>query len=256
MKVFVVNLERSKDRRKYMEDLLKDYKSLDVEFINGIDGNNLTDLRKKELFDIKRYEKTYLKKVRDGEIGCTLSHQKIYRTLLDSPYQYSLVFEDDLEINMDLNTILPDIEKWLMTDEPRVLLLSGWFWYSSSKIFIKDTKICNVIGAYLTHGYALNKAAAELMIDERPWYVADAWNIFKKRGIRICGLTPHPCDQDWSGVFNSEVLIEPMKKSKFFFKSWLQIKTDALVRHLSYLINHFEPVRNQHIREQELASGK
>ena len=38
MKTYVVNLEKSTDRKKYMTRLLADQPFLDVEFINAVDG--------------------------------------------------------------------------------------------------------------------------------------------------------------------------------------------------------------------------
>lgn len=81
MKTYVVNLARSIDRRVYMENLLKTYSNLDVEFIDAVDGRIMSEGECNESFDIKRFAKEMLKEVRPGEIGCTLSHQNVIKRL-------------------------------------------------------------------------------------------------------------------------------------------------------------------------------
>jgi glycoside transferase family 25 len=241
MKTYVVNLARSIDRRVYMENLLKTYSNLDVEFIDAVDGRIMSEGECNESFDIKRFAKEMLKEVRPGEIGCTLSHQKCYKKIVSDGEQSAVIFEDDLIFNEDITLLIPKIEDWLDCDEPRVLLLSGWFWHTSSHLFDKKHKISKVIDGYLTHGYALNRNAAKLMIDNKPWYVADSWNMFAKRGIKIYGLKPHPCDQDWSGIFTTVVNDENQRNVNFLdVKNWIKIKKRSAMQKLLKSLGKFE----------------
>lgn len=249
MKTYVVNLERSKDRKKYMDLLLKPYEYLDVEYIEAVDGRILSRTQIEIVFDCPKYESINLQKVRLGEIGCTLSHQKCYRKIVEEDIQSAIIFEDDLIINEDFNPIIPTMEKWLSSDEPRLLLLSGWFWYTTKKNFDSSHQICHVIGGFLTHSYALNLSAAKLMIDERPWYVADSWNMFIKRGINIMGLSPHICDQDWSGIFKSDVLTESNNRTKFNLMSWMNMMYNAAIKRTCIFLGLFESAKDMKIRE-------
>lgn len=199
MKTYVINLARSVDRRIYMKNLLNDYPSLDVEFIEAVDGKLMSEDERNKVFDANRFAKTTLKKVRPGEIGCTLSHQKCYKKIIDENISNCLIFEDDIIIKENIKGILREIENLLLSSKPTVVLLSGWFWYHKKRHLLENHEIAEVDEAYLTHAYALNKEAAYLMKDDRPWYVADDWKLFKKRGIKIFGLKPHPIDQDWGG---------------------------------------------------------
>lgn len=241
MKAYIVNLERSVDRRDYMIDLLAKYQGLDIELIKAVDGRLLTQNERHDLFNAERFSKTTLKEVRPGEIGCTLSHQKCYNQLIESGNRSAIIFEDDLVVNEDFTTIIPKIEAWLDHDEPRLLLLSGWFWYTTSSQFDRKHHISTVIDGYLTHSYALNKSAAKLMIDSRPWYVADAWKMFRQRGVKICGLRPHLFDQDWSGVFKTVVNDEKFINSRHIaFSNWINIKKRGLKQRLLKIIGKFE----------------
>lgn len=241
MKTYVINLARSTDRRSYMEKILSEYPQLDIEFIDAVDGRELIPKEREQVFDSERFEKTFFKKVRPGEIGCTLSHQKCYNQMLKTGVKTVLIFEDDLIINENLHLLLDKIDGWLNCDEPRLLLLSGWFWFSSTRPFDNKHKIAKVKDAYLTHSYALNLSAAKMMIDQRPWYVADAWDMFIKRGVKIYGLRPHICDQDWSGVFKTIVNDECQQPSySHGIRNFIITKKKSLIQKLLKLLGNFE----------------
>ena len=101
---------------------------LSAEFVEAVDARGMTEREKNVFFDTELFCKRYVKEVRPGEIGCTLSHQKCYRKLVESRDKYALILEDDIVIRHNIDTLVPEIEKLLNTDEPRVILLSGWYW--------------------------------------------------------------------------------------------------------------------------------
>ena len=78
----------------------------------------MTDKDKNDFFNTELFCKRYVKEVRPGEIGCTLSHQKCYRKLVESREKYALILEDDIVIRHKIDTLVPEIEKLLNTDEP------------------------------------------------------------------------------------------------------------------------------------------
>lgn len=241
MKVYIVNLERSVDRRSYMIDMLNNYQGLDIELIKAVDGRLLSEYERHTLFDTKRFSKTMLKEVRPGEIGCTLSHQKCYQRLIKSENKSAIIFEDDLVVKEDFTPLIPRIEAWLDNDESRLLLLSGWFYYTKSSTFDREHHISKVIDGCLTHGYALNRSAAKLMSDHQPWYVADAWDMFRRRGVKIYGLRPHLLDQNWSGVFKSVINDENSGESIHInLYSWINIKKRGLTQRILKLLGKVE----------------
>ena len=124
MKAYIVNLKSSLERRLYIKRLLQGYPSIQIEWIEAVDGRKLSNEKKEQLFDISQFQRHYLKEPRAGEIGCTLSHQQCYHTLLKSTEKSVLVFEDDIVLNANIEELIPEIEKFLNVDEPRVLLLS------------------------------------------------------------------------------------------------------------------------------------
>ena len=84
---FVINLKRRPDRLKAFQEIcpLKD-----VKVIYGFDGHTINEEsdKEKELF-----AKMPLKF--PGEIGCFISHLRIYETIIKANIPYALIMEDD-----------------------------------------------------------------------------------------------------------------------------------------------------------------
>ncbi|HDR2572978.1 TPA: glycosyltransferase family 25 protein, partial [Enterobacter ludwigii] len=76
MKIFIVNLKKSVERRKKMEAQLNAL-GLSAEFIEAVDGRLMSEEERKGVTANVNY--AFL----PGEIGCALSHQKIYKKMID-----------------------------------------------------------------------------------------------------------------------------------------------------------------------------
>ena len=84
------------------------------------DSLNLRDLEEiNSQFDFNRSRKLYGKTITAGEVGCTLSHRKIYKQIVDDNIPYALLLEDDMAIQRDLNLIdLDAVDKLLKSSKP------------------------------------------------------------------------------------------------------------------------------------------
>lgn len=128
MKTYIINLERSVDRKNNMEEQCRKLPFLDVEYINAVDGRSMNAEERAVAFDEKKFEKRYFSKVLPGEIGCTLSHQKCYRKIVDESLPYALILEDDISLFADIKVPLDVIERKMQIDTPQIVLLSGWYY--------------------------------------------------------------------------------------------------------------------------------
>ena len=126
---FVVNLERTPERKVYMNRLLSQFNFLDVSFIKAIDGKCLSEEELTNRFDRKLAYQRYGRNLNVGEIGCTLSHYQCYQKILREKLSYVLILEDDVTIMKELsiakeliahiNTNVPTILKKPLTNESR-----------------------------------------------------------------------------------------------------------------------------------------
>jgi glycosyl transferase family 25 len=93
--VYVINLDRSPHR---WASILPQVQQLDfpMKRIAAIDGRLLPETEIDKLMDKSSFLAFQGRPFHKGEVGAALSHVKAWKMLLDSPYAYALVFEDDV----------------------------------------------------------------------------------------------------------------------------------------------------------------
>lgn len=97
-KIFVINLERRKEKFLKLKKLA-DIIGLEVERFVGVDGDSLTTdhLHDEGIRLIPDYENMFDQRpMRLGEVGCFLSHYKIWEHIVDHGLDEVLVLEDDV----------------------------------------------------------------------------------------------------------------------------------------------------------------
>ena len=173
MIVFIINLKESSERRLKMQAQL-DKTELKYEFINGVNGKDLSDAELKEI--VYDYPNCMLTK---GEIGCALSHLSIYKKMVNENIEQALVLEDDAVLTHNIEDIISTIQKIDKLTKPNVYLLSYVDSYIKNKKL--DDNIFKVYQAILAHAYIINKKAAKRFISfQTPIkYEADMWWYFR-----------------------------------------------------------------------------
>lgn len=188
MKIFIVNLKESTGRRLKIESQLNALK-LEHEFIEAVNGRLLSP---DELTNsTERINYAFL----PGEVGCALSHQKIYKKMIDEGIESALILEDDVVLCDDFCEILKKTS--IPTKKPSVILLSR-----VNKFYKNPIK--NISGQYFlhktqhattTHSYIINKSGAKsLLANLYPiWMTADKWSLFEDLSwIDVKSIIPHP----------------------------------------------------------------
>ena len=124
------------------------------------------------------------------------------------------------------------------TENPRIILLSGWYWFKRTHDFISNYKLADVFDAYLTHAYVINRAAAELLIENRPFIIADDWGYIRQKGVKLQAVYPHIINQNWSGDLVTTVNIENTNKKsiKWYFRNMIHLAALKIL----YYTGHFE----------------
>lgn len=232
MRAYIINLAVATWRKEYMNNVLKSAVGLDIEYIEAINGKCLTDKEKEALFDERRFIRYFGKNIKRGEIGCVLSHQKCYKDLIDSDDEVAIVFEDDIVLKEPVEKIIGIIENAMPQDKPAVMLLSAWYWYFHKRRLNADHFICNVMDARLAHAYAINKQAAKIMYHPRPWFVADDWGFFRRKGVKIYSLLPQCVDQNWNPIFQSQTNTGEPPVSFFYFGAWIRNGIHSVMREI------------------------
>ncbi len=237
--VFVINLKRSKERRARAQEVLGSL-GLAYEFIEAVDGN---DLSEREVAEIRRNSADPRTRLRGGtnslsrgEIGCALSHLKVFELIVKDNLDYACIMEDDLVIKHagNLRTMLERDTLVALSQKGRfgfINLFPNWdntFWMNENFPNISVTKyntrwrrISIKEGLYMCKPckspmwgnvcYIVTKETCEILLKEarrtfRPSDVLTACSeIF---GVKSFLIDPAPIGHD----FDNPSTIDPHRK--------------------------------------------
>ena len=108
--IFIINLKRDVDRKIRMEEQLKKHDLQNYTFFEAIDGQN-EDLSKYDFKVIPEwYDPTHKKIMTKGEIGCALSHYKIWEKIAVGDFENVLILEDDALLSDDFSKKIEEID--------------------------------------------------------------------------------------------------------------------------------------------------
>lgn len=239
---YIVNLKSSYARKRYMQEVLSVYKELETEFVEAVDGRLFSEEQQRVVFDTDACARRNGRLLNLGEIGCTLSHRKCYKKLLDSSFPFVLILEDDISIIGDMNTVINDeVFNFMDNKKPRILFLSGDYWYWRKKHI---TKVCWAVGSY---AYFINRAAAEKILQIRkPFNVADDWDLYKSKGVGLYAIHPYVIDANISDL-PSDIQQEHWGNMKrlMSWKNILRSYSMGFIKRCLYWAGHFESkIRN------------
>ncbi len=189
MKIFVISLVRSTERRANVTKQLQDA-GLAFEFIDGVDGRALTPEFIETNVNQERYN--YWHELRHpGAIGCALSHRAAYERMVAENIPAAAILEDDIILSPHFARILAGLENQVRPEE--VILL---FFQSSQGIGLSRSPGAELPNGYKVYdikqftyfggavGYVLAQSTAQRMIQaQHPIYtIADDWSQFHNLG--------------------------------------------------------------------------
>lgn len=196
MRIFIISLKRSVDRRKVMSEHLARL-GLDFEFINGVDGNKLSPEEISKLYDEKwafRQEGRHLSR---GEIGCSLSHLKVYRKIVNEDLSYALILEDDVCLSPLIAGVLKAIEDTISPNMNEVFLMqensSVRFKKKGKKVYLIDGQFVfeELKSAQGTYAYVVTHNSAQSMVKTLTpvTHTADSWGwLIRQKIVNVYGI--------------------------------------------------------------------
>lgn len=108
MRIFVLSLLDSVERRENVSTLLKEYK-LNFEFIDGIDGRK-ADPHLLALYNEQEFIYNHGRKAVLGELGCYASHMLAWKKCIELN-EPIIIFEDDFRLKEGVVQALDECEK-------------------------------------------------------------------------------------------------------------------------------------------------
>ena len=103
--IYVINLKRRKDKLKKIMKRLNEIdpdENINIDIFRAVDGVNIDDnyLKKNNIKLSTRWKDPFKNtSINKGEIGCAISHHKIWSDIIKNNYNHALIVEDDGEFS-------------------------------------------------------------------------------------------------------------------------------------------------------------
>ena len=183
--IYVIHLKRSTDRKSYIKDKLA---GLNFELFRGVDGKKLdrTELKKKGLYDshlTKLFKKRKGQPAKDlplTRIGCALSHNSVYKDILENGYKRALILEDDVIVNTKALDIFPKAVNEL-PKEWELLYFGHWGANSNPSPILKIQKFLLSLAAIIFERFERLKMINQDVI--RCWFSRPYSKNLEKSGV-------------------------------------------------------------------------
>lgn len=205
MRVFVISLAKSGARRARMRKLLSQA-GMNAEFVDAQDGRELTDEHRAR-YDDKGAQLYYGTRMSDAEIGCFISHYRIYERISREDLDFALILEDDVDIDGDLSDVCRQIVHALKRfDIVRLHAVRSDVLHPNAKTVGKVVaQLNNNVSVYRVHrhilgacGYLVSNEGARKMIEagERIFLPIDhLMDRFWENGVDPLLVRPSPVRQ-------------------------------------------------------------
>lgn len=240
--VYVINLDRAPDRLAYVMPSVH-HLSFPVTRISGIDGKALTPAKIMPHLDVGRHLKYVGKEINAGTAGCSLSHIKAWKTFLASPYEYALIFEDDVSFDPALlqTAVLDALKMPSMWDivnlenHHRSLNLEIAPLQNNFELVLFLTPVTH------TGSYLLNRHAARQLLSKAfpillpvDYYFSRAWEL----NLKFTGILPNLVTQSMgtSNISETKSIVE--NKKSWHERGYAQL-TRAIYRVKSDVVRFF-----------------
>lgn len=177
-KIYCINLERRKDRWESVKnEFIKN--EIIVEKYNAIDGKIITNSSQ----------------LKDGEVGCLLSHLNILIDCQKNKVKNVLILEDDVQFCDDLNVkfsqYIKELPDWDMLYFGANHALCNP--YENNPPIKITNHIYRILHAYSTHAYAVNQNSYQYLIDNisKMMYPLDVTYSRIQKDLRVYLFRPH-----------------------------------------------------------------
>jgi len=259
--VFVINLPRDIQRLEDMGRQL-DALGLPYQIFEAVDGYALKP-EDMGFYDRKKRCRYFGRDLLPGELGCLLSHYKIYEKMDRDNIEYAVICEDDLIFENDFKDVLerllsPQMRSKVPWDVIRFL--------GSEKIYKRGCrKIVPLVAHYWlarlptapggAHGYLLSLKAARVMLShmQKNWLPIDTlqgrvWETgLETLVVHPAPLTPDPAAGSTIGDerFDKTVKLTGLEKTLFpLFRAWFKT-SENLGKRSVYVMSWFRDSRRK-----------
>ena len=193
--IYVINLEDNKPR---LDDVTQQLDALNLPFerIDAVAGKKLSADQIAQIYDKNANKSLHHRNLTVGEIGCYLSHRKIWQKMVDNQIERVLVLEDDIHVQPSLVECIKLVGTATGWDVLKIADFENVTPAASQTLnedfqLVSYNKVPN-----RTMGYFITLAAAKKMLRRNKIYrpVDVDFQFYSDFGISVCGLRPNCID--------------------------------------------------------------
>lgn len=101
LSAFVITLPRAIARKAQVARIVANC-PVECQVIDAVDGKQLSPAELNDVYKPNLYNPRYPFKLGTGEVGCFLSHRKLWQRIVDENLSQALIVEDDIDFEPDL----------------------------------------------------------------------------------------------------------------------------------------------------------
>lgn len=170
--IYLINLKRRPERLRKMQEVLR-LIGMDFKRVEAVDGYNLTEQHLSSINFLPDYRDPYHNRpMKLGEIGCFLSHYKVWEYIVNNGHQRAIVLEDDVRFTQNGTLII----KKMMEDLMKTRLDWDFIYFGRKKMtppgdefYVPGHRFLSTVAySYWTIGYAISFEGAKKLIAARP----------------------------------------------------------------------------------------
>jgi glycosyl transferase family 25 len=252
--IWVLSLKESVERRNYISQHLTGL-NFDFKIVDAVNGNNLSAEERQFFYCPEAAFKLLGRQLSPGEIGCSLSHLKLYEKMIEEQIEEVIILEDDAEIIIDFIEIM-NSKTCFPSDWELILFqhsnndstyISHW---NKKRIYNKYNFVKFVAVPWGTVAYMIKKSAAKKLIPHgypirMPADELTGGRI--KTDVILYGIDP-PCiiqsdivDKKYPTIFFRTAL------KKDLIKKWDEYERRFLYKHTRKAINRYKQLNPKYI---------
>ena len=189
--IFVINMEDNLPRLRDVTNQLKTF-NLEFERIDAVAGRSLTQQQLNDCYDSELNKQFHHRDLTKGEIGCYLSHRKIWQKMNDENTDRALILEDDIAIKSEISEgldISNDEQGW---DVSKVAYAENVTPAETKKVNQNIELVSYYKVPNRTMGYFITQDAAKKMLNKDKIYrpVDVDFQFYRDFDISVCGFVP------------------------------------------------------------------
>jgi GR25 family glycosyltransferase involved in LPS biosynthesis len=220
---YVLNLEKASER---LQQVLPQIEKLGIPYerISAVDGESIQKEKIIDIVDLDAYKSFFKMLPELGTIGCSLSHEKIWKLFLASDNEFALVFEDDVQFEpcvlaKSISSVIDkknmwDIVAFELKHRGCPVILETLSSESSLVLYLTDVKHS---GAYIINRKAAHRLLQKFYPIKMPLdhYFTRSWEF----EIRFCGVEPRIVEQKIGKSQIKRGINKKIKLSNIFFRN-------------------------------------